>query len=371
MTALSMTALECALKDCLALRPDLQNRVLTQDEMQAYYVWLSENFGDRAQAVLSKSDLPPMLNTMAELGTELFSDAASTRLSRLSGLFDRHQSETHFFTESYDISAGTFLRYMPPYWREDDYFEVYYAQSGETPVFFSEETVTLRPGEVLLIPPRVKKACMLPADDCSAHFCMIRKSTFSKVFWSHLTLQNPMSKFFRNALGGSTDTPYLLFSTGEDAWVAELFLQILSVYRSAAPYTPELLNALMSAFFLSLLQGYENTLRISAHSALRWKPVYADFLRYLQEHFAAVTLSELCARFGYSERQMIRILKDSTGETFSRLQTRLRMERAAVLLSNGHSASAVAAEVGFENLSAFYRAYARYYGHSTKQGNKM
>lgn len=55
-------------------------------------------------------------------------------------------------------------------------------------------------------------------------------------------------------------------------------------------------------------------------------------LKYIELHYATLTLPELSAFFNYSERQLTRILKNYTGKTFSTLIQDIRLSRAAELL---------------------------------------
>lgn len=290
------TVLETALLHCLSMRQDLAGRVITSAEMSAYILWMVESYGvgdvpadDNAfAALMSSSDI-------SDIGRAILADprdpAAQQRLTTL--YEDTH--ETRFFQDARDISSGEFLRHLPPYWREDDYFEVYYAFSGSSPVFFSDETVRLSRGDVLLIPPGVRKACTLPDDDCAMLFFMIRKSTFSQVFLAHLSSDNLMSKFFRDALGGKREVPYLLFPTGGDDWIETLLYRIFEECRHEGAYSSRLVNSLMSSFFLTLLQGYEDTARVPSRSGMHWKPGYAEILHFIQQNYATITLGEVAS----------------------------------------------------------------------------
>lgn len=124
----------------------------------------------------------------------------------------------------------------------------------------------------------------------------------------------------------------------------------------------------MSTFFLFLLQGYENTARISRHSSFHWNNQFADILRYLETHFETLTVEKLAARFGYSTRQIIRIIRSVTGKNFSQIQTELRMQKAArMLTSQTASMEDISVETGFSNLSSFYRTFRKYYNCTPKE----
>ncbi|MBQ7371495.1 MAG: helix-turn-helix transcriptional regulator [Blautia sp.] len=359
-----MTSLENYLKFCLSQKPELQDQILTSSQMSDYILWLIDHFGDRAKD-LSLSDIPGMLSSEAisGVGQNILQHPKNPGIRKqLTALYE-NSLESHFFRETQDISAGCFLRYFPPYWRKDAYFEIYYVFSGKFPVYFEQETISLSPGDVLLIPPGIQKACTLPENDCMAFFFMLRKSTFRQVFWSHLSSRNLMSNFFHEALSGNGNTPYLKFQTGQDLWIELILYRIYTEYHQGQAYSSRLMNTFMSGFFLTLLQGYENTAQISSHTSFHWKPQFAEILRYIQENYSTVTLEDLTEKFSYSERQIIRIIKNSTGQNFSQLQTKLRMEHAGQLLKMQElSMESIAVEVGFSNLSSFHRAFVRYYG---------
>lgn len=363
---LKMTTLEYELKKRYVKQANLPVKVLSSEEMSDYILWMMEtsDVEQRSENIA----FPDMLTE--EIGDIVKAIQANPTdpeaKIRLTALYMTSQ-ETDFFNKNHDISCGRFLRWLPAYWRSDEYFEVYYAFSGESPVSFENETIILKPGEVLLIPPGIIKACTLPSDKCSVLFFMIRQSTFSHVFWSHLSSRNLMSHFFSNALGGSSKISYLKFETGCDEWIETLLFRIYSECSNHKIYSAKLTNALMSAFFLSLLQDYEDTASVSKNSNMHWKSEFSDILRYVEDHYAMLTLRQLASEFGYSERQMIRILYTCTGCRFSEIQKRLKMENAARMMTQGISTEKACAATGFTNLSSFYRAFSKYFGCTTRE----
>ena len=155
----------------------------------------------------------------------------------------------------------------------------------------------------------------------------------------------------------------MLFETQQDETLEFLLYSIYIEYQRNSKYTSELLNSLMSSFLLRLLQDYEETVRVSKNSELHWNSRFAEILLYIQENYPSLTLDQLSDKFGYSRRQLIRIIRATTGSTFTELQTRLRMEKAAcALLARTASVESIAYEVGFEDRTSFYRAFSRYYG---------
>lgn len=124
-----------------------------------------------------------------------------------------------------------------------------------------------------------------------------------------------------------------------------------------------MMNALMSTFFALLLRGYESTVRFSAADKIHWKPEYGEIIDHIEQNFKTVTIRELSKRFHYSERQIARIVKNSTGQQFSEAVAALKIKRACQLLQyTDLSTEKIADEAGYLNLSSFHRAFQRRMG---------
>ena len=370
MQSFSITKLEKALKYYYNLKKLKPGHVLTPEEMSRYMSWMMEQHEKNPLLEISFSDIPSLLNNaeIVSISRELTGQkTGSDTRNRLFSLFNA-PGESKFFDYQQDITAGRFLRYLPAYWNADEHFLIYYVFTGEMLVMFEQETLSLKAGSVLFIPPGINKACTCPSDDVTTFFFMIRQSTFSKVFWTHLSAQNLMSFFFRRALSGEHSTSYLLFDTGCDTSLESLLYTIYKEYMRNGVYSTQIVNSLMSTFFLFLLQGYENTARMSRHTGFHWDNEFANILRFLETHFATLTVEELAAQFGYSTRQIIRLIHSVTGKSFSQIQTDLRMQKAVrMLTSKTASMESISAETGFANLSSFYRAFKKHFHCTPKE----
>ena len=83
----------------------------------------------------------------------------------------------------------------------------------------------------------------------------------------------------------------------------------------------------------------------------------------MQENYTSITLKDLADFFNYSERQIQRIIKNCTGMSFSQNIQKLKMRRAARLLTNPDlSVSAIAEELGYMDSGNFRHIFKKYYG---------
>ena len=355
---LPLTQLEHALKSVYLTRPDIQDRILSAEEMQHYYTWMATNF----DAPTFFRESITMDGDIGQLGRHLLQNPKDVAtLTRLTSLYEA-SPESNTFADDQDITICRPLRYMPPYWHTSEYFEIYYIFSGTCPVHFEKETVYLKPGDVIIVPPFTKTATTFTSDDIVLLDIMMRSSTFRQVFLEQLAPSNLMTMFFTKALADGDSANYLRFQTGLNDGLEYLLLSIYNASTEKDPYSARMRNPLMSTFFLQLLKEYEHVAQISSQSTLHWKPEFAEILLYIQKNYRTVTLEKVSRKFGYSQRQIIRIIRSSTDKTFTQLLTQLRMEKASALLNAGIPIEEIAPEIGYASLSGFYQAFFNHYG---------
>ena len=217
---LPMTELEERLKVCLLARPDIRSHILTGQELAEYTAWMAQEYGSRLSPEAREAMITDVhaekRGTMMPIGHRLLSNPSDTAaLSQLSSKWG-NQEEGSYIHPDQDISAWQMIRYMPAHWHRNQYFEIYYSLSGNCPVHFANEVVTVKPGTVLIVAPNVLHANPCYEDDQVLVYYNIRSSTFDQVFWNQIPSGNLMSSFFRQALSGQQPNSYIRFETDGD-----------------------------------------------------------------------------------------------------------------------------------------------------------
>ena len=363
-----LTQVEKMLKHCFQIKPVFKEHIPNKDELMEYVQWMIQEFGDKPEYRMSaETVLGPAFNLynnrISSFSERLLDNPHDTQaLNAISEGFELYK-ENMFISIDNDISAGRMLRYMPSHWHSNDHFEFFYSISGDCPVHFTTETVIVKPGTVLIIAPNVTYASPCFDDECSLLYYILRASTFDRVFWNQIPPENLMANFFRRALNNQHPNAYLQFETEGDPDIRQLLIKIYNEFMGSNNYRSQMMNALMSEFFVLLLRGYEGTARLPRNDDFYWKHEYSAILSHIQTYFATVTLTELSERFHYSEKQIRRIIQNNTGMSFLQLITKLRMEKARALLQYRNiTIEMIATSIGYTSINSFYRTFARYYG---------
>ncbi len=94
----------------------------------------------------------------------------------------------------------------------------------------------------------------------------------------------------------------------------------------------------------------------------------AKIIAYLNQHLTnTITLDQISEEFYISKHHLNKVFRKAIGTTVGDYLLHKRVIYAQQLLINGHTAGQAAAESGFGDYSAFYRAYTRIIGHSPLQ----
>lgn len=119
-------------------------------------------------------------------------------------------------------------------------------------------------------------------------------------------------------------------------------------------------------FSLILMSVYRAVLKSGTEPQPAEKPDSsertAEVLNYIREnYFEPFSLSTAAKMADLSQRQFTNICRRQTGESFTRYINGIRTEKARdLLVSTNIPVSAIAFEVGYEELSTFYRAFKKY-----------
>lgn len=303
---------------------------------------------------------------MKEL-TEKFSGLSQEYRHLFPGVFSDALMEDDYFQEQQDISVIQHYRYLPAVYHEHDFFELACVLSGSVINFIGKQKFELYPGDVFILTPHSQHAVCTYYDDTVMINILIRSSTFEQHFLKILPDNELLFDFFIKTLYGTSDTPYLLFKTGDDPALTSYILQLIHEYRRNKRYKNTLLSSLLSIFFVTLLRNHEKDVIIPIVKSSVMNENLIFILQYMQKHYTTITLSHLAEFFNYSERQIQRIITTATGLSFSENIKKLRMNHAADLLKKTNlSVREIAELTGYYDASNFRHLFKEYFGETPK-----
>lgn len=155
---------------------------------------------------------------------------------------------------------------------------------------------------------------------------------------------------------------YLYFHTETFPEIHTYFRLLLQEINRPSIYQKKMCRLLSVALLTSLDRSRQQTLSLP-ESTMVSQTRFGRVLKYMGDHYAACTLKEIAAVFGYNPDYLSVRFKEITGETFSVKLRSIRLEQAARMLeTTPMTVEAVAAAVGFRDKSWFMRCFKKTYG---------
>ena len=232
-------------------------------------------------------------------------------------------------------------RYMPAFRREQGYYDLLCVPDGGCTIFIGTQEISLSAGDLCFLPPGTRHALSVFSDECTAIHVLMTQDAFENSFFHLLEGREILASFFRHALC-SSDAPYLLFrwepETGKNT-PASLFCPVPEYIRLAwieslnsGPGKNRILHSLITVFFMALLRSRDYIPEFPGSWDLTNHRNIVRIIEHLQSNFQDITQDGLSKQFGYSTRQMTRLIKEATGKTFTEV---VQLQRNAVSLQEG------------------------------------
>lgn len=261
-----------------------------------------------------------------------------------------------------DVVVNRHERYSPCFFHAHDFFEISYVLCGSCTNYMPGQTLHMKTGSLSLMSLHTPHAISVFNDDTVVINIMLKSSTFRQAFFGTLTQKDVISSFFSRALYTTDTEAYLLFETGDDPSIRSLICEIYQESQTQQNYAERMLNVLVTELFIHLLRRHQQHLTIPNPSGHTPDNNIIFILNYMLHHSESLSLKDLSSFFGYSERQMSRILKDYTGKSFTSIVQDIRMQKACELLcSTQIPITEIAETVGYHNLNHFYTVFKKEY----------
>lgn len=271
--------------------------------------------------------------------------------------------EDTFFNRELDVSLYPHLRYFPCIYHKHNFFEIVCLLCGNATNYIGNEKIDMIVGDYCIIAPNTSHAISAFSDDCYMINILLRTSTFEKTFLNTFSEKDILSDFFIRTLYNTKEMSYLLFRTGDDLEPLNYIGFLNQEINRDRPYKKRMVNSILTVFFITLLRNHEKNVVIPSLNNERINKDVIPILRYIQDNYKSLSLKDLSLTFNYSERQIQRIIKTSTGISFSENLQKLKMNHAIELLNKKSiPITEISEQLGYSNVSNFRQIFKKYYG---------
>lgn len=293
---------------------------------------------------------------MEEIVVKHFNFASGTEFLRA------FQDSANFHTMLDDRFSGKAILFHTRKHRPDHILpntHLCYCLRGGCVLRVGEDELYLRPGDTCIVRAGVEHAYYNLSETSMVLHVALTEAFVSKVLLPRLPQDYLYMGFFQDIVFQKNEGATHLFVSGSREEEMSYFLSAAlyhDLYRP--PMYQEVVDSFMVLFFTYLLQAVSNTPELMETAAASPEQVVRQLEAYIAANCRALTLRELAEKFHFNESYLSQYLKKNTGHTFTALLQSARISQAAkMLISTNLSVVEIADQVGYQNMSYFYRLF--------------
>ena len=244
-----------------------------------------------------------------------------------------------------------------------DYVEMVYVCQGMARHLINGSEIKLEQGELLVLGQNARQEIYpAGAQDISVNF-IVRPELFGGILDFLGSEETPLREFIVGCLCGENPSGYLLFHVADVKPVQNLIENLIWTIVVDTPNRRSI-NQLTMGLLLAQLLNYTDRLTTGVPE----QEVIVGVLRYIEEHYADGSLTDVAKCLHYDTAWLSREIKRRTGKNYTQLVQDKRLSQASWLLKNTkHNVADIALSVGYENLSYFHRLFLAHFSVSPKQ----
>ena len=244
-----------------------------------------------------------------------------------------------------------------------DYVEMVYMCSGQTHHVVNGNEIVLNEGELLMLGQHARQSVAAAGEGDVAVNFIVRPAFFSGTLSFLGEEETPLRSFIVSCLTGENEAGYLLFHVADILPIQNLIENLLYTLTEEIPNRRGILQNTMGLLFAQLL-NHTDALQFETPE----QNAVLHVLRYIEEHYADGSLTEIAARLHYDLPYLSRLIRQETGKKYTELLQEKRLSQAAWLLRNtDRKVDEISFSVGYENVSYFHRLFAARFGQSPKK----
>jgi len=289
---------------------------------------------------------------------------------------DLYTSQRHFIIESEKfldknkmITVRKHTRFIDFPKHRHNYIEINYVVKGKLKQKVDNDSITLKKGELLFLNQHIEheiEAC--GNDDLIINF--IIQPLFFQFIFQYLNGENIITEFLINSLFNHTQNgQYLYYAVSEVEEIQELVEKIIKEETDGSLMAESKMKLYMGLLLIELVKNTDKITKNQSASSQHF--IVVESLKYIEEHYKNGTLQELAQRLLQSSSSLSKNIKKATGFTFKDLIQEKRLIKAKELLeTTDFSVRTVVEEVGYDNISYFYRIFKEKYKKTPKELRK-
>lgn len=286
---------------------------------------------------------------------------------------DLYTSQSNFIIESEKflnknkmITVRKHTRFIHFPKHRHNYIEINYVVKGTLTQTVGNETITLKQGELLFLNQHIEHEIKASKEQDLVVNFIIQPSFFEFIF-QYLHGENKITDFLINSLYNQTQSgQYLYFTVSEVSEIQDIIEKIWMEEKNNTLFLDSTMKLYMGLLIIELAKNSDKIKQNTEVSTQHYLVV--ESLKYIEDYYKTGALHELAGKLKQSSSSLSKQIKKATGSTYKELVQEKRLNKAKDLLeTTSFPIRTIVEEVGYDNISYFYRIFKDKYKVTPKQ----
>ena len=246
-----------------------------------------------------------------------------------------------------------------------EYYQIYYVKSGKLIHLLENNSAELKARDVFIIPPNMPHCIKTEAKDLCFYSISFMPSYISEIIKSNKLIADFMHCI--TTLSNGRVEPSLTLLSEDISITDALVLKIMQEFSSNTIGKDVLIKSSLSLILSIFARAYLGEKVENVRFASEMEAIL-HCIGYIKNHLSErMILQEMAKRTAMSKSSFCKKFREVTGESFNNYINRERVEKAAALIKSGQLVFVAAMELGYNDLSTFYRNFKKHFGISPSE----
>lgn len=254
-------------------------------------------------------------------------------------------------------------RFAPFGEHKHDYLEFIYVFSGQLQQKINGKIVNIKEGDLCLLDLNVTHSIEPSSENDIAVNIVMKEQFFNSIFMGLLSDNNIIMDFLVKAIYHKKEfKQHLIFNCLKNEQVKWVMSKLLCEYYDNTTGKETAIYAYILLLFTELLRTYKNDMGEDSEERLN-KTIASEIKNYLIKNFNKADLKITAEHFHFHPDYLSKLIKNSTGQSFTALLQEIKLREASLLLQNTDwPVEEVVYRTGYTNMSHFYRLFKTKFG---------
>jgi len=265
------------------------------------------------------------------------------------------------FIDNQNFSVRKHARFKEYPKHRHNYIEFMYVYAGKMTHIIDDKEIVIKEGELLLLNQNIEHSIKYASEN-DIIFNFIIRPEFLEFLASMMDEDNEIFRFIFNVLySWESNGEYLVFRVSDINEIRDMVENIITnVYR------PQINNVFILKMRIGLLLAelMNHPENIETHATdSNEKLLSINILNYIYANSKEGSLQILSEKIQVADYKICKIIKKHTGKTFKKIVQEVRLKNTIDLLKTTNmSIVDIMEEVGYENITYFYKIFKDKYG---------